>query len=162
MDMLRKSFDLFSANDFNVEFNQTSMTACCDSHSVKSLVKEPTCFENPSLIDLMLTNLPNSFQNSCAIETGLSDFHKMNASFMKIKLEKLQTRIVHYRNYLISKLSMENIGPADYGLEKFLVIWVGALDRFVPRKKKIDQGNNMPLVNGNLKKAHMKRNRLQN
>ena len=29
----------------------------------------------------MLTNSNRSFQNSCTIETGLSDFHKMIVSF---------------------------------------------------------------------------------
>ena len=33
--------------------------------------------ENPSYIDLILTNSLYSFQNSCVIETALSDFHKI-------------------------------------------------------------------------------------
>ena len=41
----------------------------------------------------MLTNSPNSFQNSCAIETGLSDFHKRTATVLEIKFEKLKPRI---------------------------------------------------------------------
>ena len=41
----------------------------------------------------MLTNPPDNFQNSCAIETGLSDFHKITATTLKIKLEKLKPRI---------------------------------------------------------------------
>ena len=39
-----------------------------------------TCFKNPnnpSCIGLLITNRPKRFQNSMAIETGLSDFHKM-------------------------------------------------------------------------------------
>ena len=47
-------------------------------------LKKPTSFknaENPYYIDLMLTNSPNSFKNSCAIETGLSDFHKITKLF---------------------------------------------------------------------------------
>ena len=48
--------------------------------------KKPTSFKNPEnayYINLMLTNSPNSFQNSCAIETGLSDFHKITAIILK-------------------------------------------------------------------------------
>ena len=41
----------------------------------------------------MLTNSPNSFKNSCIIETGLSDFHKITATVLKIKFEKLKPRI---------------------------------------------------------------------
>ena len=48
-----------------------------------SLIKENTCFksvQNSSCIDLILTNRPNSFQNSMVIETGLSDFHKLTTT----------------------------------------------------------------------------------
>lgn len=66
------------------------MKAFCDSYSLKSLAKEP-CFKNPEIIwyvDLILTDSPNSIWNSCAIETGLSDFQKMTTTVMKMKLEK--------------------------------------------------------------------------
>ena len=47
---------------------------------------KPTCFknpDNPSRIDLILTNRSISFQNSGVIETGLSDFHKLVVTVMK-------------------------------------------------------------------------------
>ena len=47
----------------------------------------------------MLKNSPYSFQNSCTIETGLSDFHKMAATVMKMKFKKLKPRLEHYRDY---------------------------------------------------------------
>ena len=66
LDVLRKGLDLFSENyeyffilgSINIEFS-----AYCESCSLNSLVKEPTCFENPenpSCINLILTNSPNS------------------------------------------------------------------------------------------------------
>ena len=69
---------------------------------MRSLIKEPTCYENPnkpSCIDLNLTNKPQSFQHSGVIETGLSDFHKMTVTVMKTFFEKLQPRVVNYRDY---------------------------------------------------------------
>ena len=75
----------------------------CESYKFKSLIKDPTCFENPenpSCIDLILTISPYSFQNSCVIETGLSDFHKMIVSAMKTTFQKLKPRIAQYRDYL--------------------------------------------------------------
>ena len=45
-------------------------------------------------MDLILTNCPHSFQNSCVIETGLSDFHKMVVTVMKTTYRKLEPRIV--------------------------------------------------------------------
>ena len=47
----------------------------------------------------MLINYSTSFQNSCTIKTGLSDFHKMNATVIKMKFKKLKPRIEHYRAY---------------------------------------------------------------
>ena len=58
-----------------------SMTPFCTLFKLKNIVKEPTCYknlENPSCIDLFLTNCPKSFHhNTCLYETCLSDFHKL-------------------------------------------------------------------------------------
>ena len=54
---------------------------------MKSLIRVPTCYKNPAnatCIDLMLTNSNWSFQTSCKIETGLSHFHKMIVTVLKI------------------------------------------------------------------------------
>ena len=71
-------------------------------------LKKPTSFknpENPYYINLMLTNSPNSFKNSCAIENGLSDFHKINETILKTKSEKPKPRIEHYEEYKTKTLS---------------------------------------------------------
>ena len=60
-------------------------------YGLKNIVKEPTCFkndENPSLIDLILTNKPKSFQNTVNVESGLSDFHKMTITVKKCEYKK--------------------------------------------------------------------------
>ena len=60
------------------------------------MINKPTCYKNPdrfSCIDLILTNYPLSFQNSCVIETGLSDFHKMVRTVMKTTYRKLEPKI---------------------------------------------------------------------
>ena len=70
--------------DFNVCVDDETMRNFCNSYSLNSLIKQPTCFknpENPSCIDLILTNKPRSFQSTCVIETGLSDFHRMTFCF---------------------------------------------------------------------------------
>ena len=68
---------------------------------------------------LARAEVAKSFQNSHAIETGLSDFYKIIATATKIKFEKLESRVVHdreqifsndaFREYLLSKLSLENL-----------------------------------------------------
>ena len=69
--------------DFNSEIKEDAMDDFCNLYCLKSLIKVPTCFKstkNPSCIDLILTNRPHNFQNSTALETGLSDFHLLTVS----------------------------------------------------------------------------------
>ena len=83
--------------DFNIEVTQTSMKVFCDSYEFKNLIKDATCYknpENPSCIDLILTNNPNSFQNSGVIETGLLDFYKIMVTVMKTTFEKVKRNII--------------------------------------------------------------------
>ena len=74
----------------------------CNSYSLNGLIKQPTCFknpENPSCIDLILTNKPRSFQSTCVIETGLSDFNRMTVSVLKTHFCKLPPKVVTYRDF---------------------------------------------------------------
>ena len=153
------------------------MKVFCDSYGLKKkLIKDAICYKNPedpSCINLILTNNPNSFQNSGVTETDLSDFYKMMVTFMKITFEKLKPNIIHYRDYrkfsnnkfwenLISCLSTENIGVNGNGTEKLLQICIKTLDELAPQKKKYSQGDNMPFINKTIKKAFMTRSCLRN
>ena len=73
--------------DFNAGgVEDSSLKNFCSSYNLISMINRPTYFKNPekpSCIDLILTNCPRSFQNSCAIETGSSDFHNLVATAMK-------------------------------------------------------------------------------
>ena len=88
LEILRRNLYLYSAQyenliligDFNTVINHSYMKTFSESYTLSSLIKEPTCYknpQNPSCIDLILTNSPYSFQSSCVIETGLSDFQMM-------------------------------------------------------------------------------------
>ena len=80
--------------------HEESMNIFCNSCFFKCLIKELAYFKNicnPSCV--VLTNQSLSFQLTTFIETGLSDFHKLTATFMKSKFQKLQPRIINYRNY---------------------------------------------------------------
>ena len=156
LEALRRSLDLYSAQyediiifgDFNVETEEPCMGCFCELYGLKNLIKEPTCFknpQNPSSIDLILTNNPSSFLKSHVIETGLSDFHKMTVAVMKTTFQKLAPKIIHYRDYknfcndsfrqvLLSKLSKENINPNSDGLETFLKTCISVLDTLAPLK----------------------------
>ena len=130
--------------DFNVETNNSAMAIFCDTYNLI----EPTCYKNtskPSCIDLMLTNKPRSFKDSCVIETGLSDFHRMTVMIMRATFEKLQPKVVNYRDYkyfencrfragLLSELSKANIEENEKGLSDFLSICKIIFDLHAPRK----------------------------
>ena len=87
---------------FNANMENINLKNLCDSYNFKNLIKEPTCFKNPvnpTCIDLMLTNSYRSFQSSCAIETGLSDFHRLVVTAMKAYFLKQKPKVVTHRYY---------------------------------------------------------------
>ena len=86
MAVLSKNIDIYTTKydnllflgDFNAGLEDASIKNFCLAYSLTSMINKPTCYKNPeksSCIDLILTNCPRSFQNSCVIETGLSDFY---------------------------------------------------------------------------------------
>ena len=85
LNEMGKNIDKYSSNydnfillgDFNCEPSEQPLEDFCHIFSCRNLIKEKTCFknpQNPSCIDLILTNRSKSFQDSMVIETGLSDF----------------------------------------------------------------------------------------
>ena len=88
----QSSYDKFLlAGDFNCEETNDYLEDFLFEHNSKNLVKEATCFksvDNPSCIDLFLTNSPPSFQNTVTVTTGLSDFHRLVVTVMKTTFAK--------------------------------------------------------------------------
>ena len=63
------------AGDFNAEEKEILLNNFMDLYDLQNLVKENTCFksvENPSCVDLFLTNCSNSFQSTFVISTAIS------------------------------------------------------------------------------------------
>ena len=107
---LSKCTDLYSTKydqllflgDFNAGLEDASIKNLCSRYNFTSMINKPTCFKNldkPSCIDLILTNCSRSFQNSCVIETGLSDFHKLVVTVLKTTYKKSKPKIISYRCY---------------------------------------------------------------
>ena len=64
--------------NYNVDVKEANMKVFCDQHKLKALNEEATCFknfDNPSCIDLFLTNSSKSFEKCLTIEKGMSDFY---------------------------------------------------------------------------------------
>ena len=103
VDSLSSKYEFFFIiGDFNALASDTFVKDFCHTLSFKHLINKPTCFKNlinPKCIDLMLTNRQRSFQNSCAIDTGLSDFHKVTVTLLRSSFLKAETQ-----NYTVSGL----------------------------------------------------------
>ena len=71
-DSLSSKYDDYTLmGDFNAELSNNFANSFCGSYSLKCLIKKPTSFknpDNPTAIDLILTNRQKSFQNSTIIE----------------------------------------------------------------------------------------------
>ena len=153
------------------------MKSFCESYNLTNLVKQPTCFKNPEkprCIDLILTNRPKSFQTTSVIETGLSDFHRMTVSVLKMRFQKIPPRIISYRDFsnyhnanFINSLTEilfegENTESFVKYSDCFYKVCTEVLNQHAPRKKKYVRRNNKRFMNKALSKAKMLRTKLKN
>ena len=161
--------------NFNADMENVSLKQFCELYNLKNVIKVPTCFknpENPKCIDLMLTSSYRSFQTSCAIETGLSDFHKMIVTVMKACFQKQKPKVITYRDYknfsendyrqqITYELSL--IGHAnEIPFDVFMTTCKKSLDKAAPVKQKYVRSNQSPFLNKQILKAIMNRTRLRN
>ena len=179
---LSKSLDYFSAfyeniiilGDFNSEPGESAISEFCDTYNLKNLINVPTCFKNPhkpSCIDLILTNRFRSFQHSAAIETGISDFHKMVVTVLKTSFRKGPPKVISYRDYrnftysnfridLESRFSLNDLCVMSN--DKFVEEFMNIFDNHAPIKKKVLRCNQSPFITKIVRKEIMKRTFLRN
>ena len=130
-------------------------------------------FQNPnkpSCIDLIITNRPNSFQNSMFIETGLSDFRKICITVMKMYSK--QKPIIHYRKFKdfnsdafikdFKTLLSESFNEETIPFQALRESVNAALEKHAPSKTRYTRANQAPYMNKKLSKKIMKRSRLRN
>ena len=103
LDIYLHKYDLILLiGDFNSETSEKSMHDFCNVYNLESLSNTSTCFkkpENPSSIDLLLTNSKNNFDEAVVLESGLSDFHKLVVSVLKsYSKKKKDSKVIIYRD----------------------------------------------------------------
>ena len=119
-DVLTKLADHFVCNsnltvffgDINYDmYKDNILHDLCDIYDLKNSVNGPTCFkgEIPTLLDVFLTNKPNSFCHSINIDTGISDFHNLTGVVSNVHAPQSNNRLITYRSMkiLITKNSPE-------------------------------------------------------
>ena len=97
---MTKFDNVFLMGDIYADRTKSNVENFCQLYDIKHLIKVPTCYknpDNPSTIYFILTNTHCSFQNSCAIETRLSDLHKMIVTVLKTYFKKQDPEIINYQ-----------------------------------------------------------------
>ena len=157
--------------DFNAEETEPCLSNFLYHCDAKNLAKEKTCFksiDNPSCIDLFITNSYRSFQHTTTVCTGLSDFYKMTITVLKSTFQKAKPKEVLYRNYRNFvendfkselKTQLEHTEIEEY--EAFESIFLTVLNKHAPCKKKVVRANQQPYITKSLRKAIMRRSALE-
>ena len=159
------------AGDLNINIGEEILEDFMDEIHAKNLVKVPTCYkstENPSCIDLFLTDGNRSFMKTMAIWTGQSDFHKMIVTVMRSTFPKTKPKTIMYRDF--SKYDKTAFGNELrqklqnqlMTYEKFDDIFLETLEVHAPQKTKVIRANSKPYVTKEMRKAIMLRTQLQN
>ena len=137
-------------------------------YDLKNLIQQPTCYkslENPSSIDLMLTNRKNSFENNMTIGTGLSDFHKMTLGVLKKYFAKKDPITLRYRclkdinEKQFNKdlvLGFQNVSDTAISYVEFRRIFMNTVDKYAPLVTKKVRHNQQPFMDRTLSKEFMK------
>ena len=141
-----------------------------NSYHAKNLVKEPTCSkstDNPSCIDLFITNSYRSFQKTTTITTGLSDFHKMTLTVLKTTFPKSIPKVICYRTpYGLTELettlkkNLQDMTEQTYS--NFEDAVVGSYNYVSSTKQRTIRTNEKPYVSKEMRRAIMLRSQLQN
>ena len=135
-------------------------------------MKENTCLKGPSkCYHLTLTNCKYNFQNTIALTTGFSDFHKMTVITLKTEYIKADPIQIQYRNYknfdpILFREELRN-NLNNYILSRnnyndFQNILCNVLDKHAPARKKYLKANDSPFMTKHLRKMIMNRSRSKN
>ena len=175
LDTQSANYDNFLLiGDFNAEPKDKEIVDFCQSYNMQNIIKDFTCYKNlnnPTCIDLMLTNRPRSFLKSITIDTGLSDFHKMTLSILKMFFSKQSPNTIRYRDFrsfsnlsfrndlLIETSKLRKTGKLHESFQKTLN---EVFNKHVPIKKRTLRANQAPFMTKAISKAIMNRSRLKN
>ena len=166
--------------DFNIDIKckgvgLNNLSYFCDLFHLTNIVKSDTCFTktHASLIDLILTNKPSTFNTALVTETGLSDYHKIITTFFKLHFSSLRPKVITYRNYkkfheekLLNDLKENNIivneKDPNQNYQSLTKTFLTIVNKHAPLKKKIVRGKQAPFMTKEFQKAIYTRSRLKN
>ena len=138
-------------------------------HGLKNLIRGPTCFkskDNPSLVDLILTNQPQKVLSTFNHFIGISDFHSLVCIAMRLSRPRPEKRTFTYRSY---KHFSESAYVRDLSATPFHIanmfddvddqLWAyetllhDVVNDHAPLKTKTVRGKHCPYMHNELRKA---------
>ena len=142
--------------DFNTAITERYIESFLNEHELSNLVKEKICFknmQNPSCIDLLLTNSSCTFQQTTTVCSGYSDCHKLVLNELKTSVPKDNPRQITYKDYKKfdslkfnnkskNVLTIQNIHSCAKFDEKILEV----LGKHSPLKRKLLRENHASYV----------------
>ena len=164
--------------DLNINMNVGNhcISDVFDIHGIKNIVTSPTCFKgsNPTLIDVVLSNVPKRLQGTFVFDTSLSDFHHMVCFATKIHIPKKSPRIITYRSYkrFDEVKYLRDLHEAPFQVAEIFdsvddVYWFQQclmkqiMDENAPIKTKKVKHVQLPFMNGKLRKEINYKNMLK-
>ena len=175
LDIFLHKYDhILLIGDFNSEISESLIHDFCNAYNLESLSNTPTCFkntENPSCIDLLLTNSKDNFNEAVVLESVLSDFHQRLVSVLKSYFTKEDPKFIIYRDYKYYDNEMfsnelENelnkIGSLTLNYDIFKNVFVDVINKHGPLKRKYIRANHAKYMSRELSQTIMKRSKLRN
>ena len=157
--------------DFNAEDTEPHLAEFLRNYDAKNIVKNKTCYKNinnPSCIDLFITNCFRHFHGTVALSVGMSDFHKLVVTVLKCTLKTGKPKNVSYRNYknfnnenFKQELKTKLNSITENSYSSFDQAFLQVMNKHAPLKVKKIRANHAPYMTKALRKAIMKRSELE-
>ena len=156
----------------------TPLNNVCDIFDFSNLIKKATCFTKdalPTLIDVILTNKPNKYQNATNFNCGLSDYHNLISVQLKGEIPKLNKDNVTYRSFkyfdhekFLQELKSEQLdvitehSNVETAYHNFETPFIKVVDKNIPLKKRRYITHPAPFMNKGLRQEIYKKRTLHN
>ena len=138
----------------------------------KSIVRVKTCaksINNPTCVDMLISNKEKCFKSATTIDTGFSYFHKMIVVVWKKKFEKPKPEVIRYRDYrhfdgssfrCVLRFELSTISTHS-SYSSFEKVFLETLKDHAPLKQKTIRANHAPYLTKTLWKAMVHRTQLE-
>ena len=145
--------------DFNAKELEPCLSQFLYAHNARTWPRKTLVLKMHWILTVLIffiTNSHLSFQNTIAVSTGLSDFHEMVITVMKMSFKKYFPIERHYRDYKYfdrakfkNNLS-EKLSEVISNYESFEITFIEVLNKHAPLRKKVLSANHASYITKNL------------